>query len=77
MDLTGNDLALAQMAAQLAIAWHRRTPESDFRTKEMEKLGALCKKLDTILNENSGIIDATDGECEFEVRDYYEPRWSG
>lgn len=72
MIMTGNDFALAQMAAQLAMAWHKGTPESAFRDAEVRKLRALSAKLDKLLDDNRALVETSDGECEFEVRDYYD-----
>jgi hypothetical protein len=72
MLMTGNDFAQAHTAAQLAIAWHKKQPKSDFGKREIFKLTDLTKKLDKLLDDHRAIIEATDGECEFEVRDYQD-----
>lgn len=43
--LTGNDIALAQQAVQLAIAWHTARPTSGFGSKQIENLKALLPRL--------------------------------
>lgn len=46
--LTGNDLALAESAAQLAIAWWKEQPRSGFKTKQVAAYKALIGKLSAI-----------------------------
>jgi len=63
--LTGNEVALAQAAVQLAMAWHReKTADSDFGKREIEKLSALNLNLDGILNwaYPAGYDDPRDGD---------------
>lgn len=47
-DLSGDELALAESAVQLAISWHKKQPPSDYGRKEIEKLDALNAKLSAI-----------------------------
>lgn len=46
--LTGDDLALAESAAQLAMAWWRDKPASDYKKRQMAAYTALIKKLSAI-----------------------------
>lgn len=64
-DLTADDLACAQMAAQLAIAWHRQQETSDFTSAELQKLTALIKKLDSHLEWAKRYVptELTGDEC--------------
>lgn len=64
--LTGNEVAQAQMAAQLAVAWHRNQPKSEFSKREIEKLMALIAKLGGVLDwaYPKGYVDPHDGEEE-------------
>lgn len=61
---TGNEVAQAKMAAQLAIAWHRNQPESDFGNREIEKLTALIAKFGGVLDwaYPANYEDLLDGE---------------
>lgn len=47
--LTGNDVALAQMAVWLAVAYWKKQPPSDYGKEEIRKLQALGAKMDDIL----------------------------
>ena len=48
--LTGNDVALAQMAAQMTMAWWDKQPPSDYGSEQKRRLAELCDKLDRILD---------------------------
>lgn len=47
-DLTGNDLALAEMGVSHMINWWKGQPKSGTRTREIAKCEALNKKLSAI-----------------------------
>lgn len=71
MNLTGNDLALAQQATQMAIAWWREQsrPPSELATREIEKLDALNTKLGGILDGAEAWTESDDGEGSVMVID--------
>lgn len=48
--LTGNDLALAQQAVQINIAWWKKNGGGGHARSRISDLQALNKKLDGILN---------------------------
>jgi len=63
-ELTGNDIALANMELVLAIRWHEAQPKSDFNAKQIEKINALRAKLNRILDwaYPDGYEDVEDGD---------------
>ena len=63
--LTGNEIAVAQFGALLAISWWKKQKPSDHGRAEISKLEALAQKLDA-MNEyaypyNSVWVDADCG----------------
>lgn len=68
--LTGNDIALAQAACALAIAWHKAQPTSDFGRNEIAKLTALSKKFNDLLDwaYQAGEPDEIEGGNEVVMR---------
>lgn len=60
MHLTGNDLALAESGAQLAVAWWKNQPgRSAFKRKQIAAYTALIKKLSAI-NQHAYPYESSD-----------------
>ncbi len=62
-DLTGNDIALADMELALAIRWYEEQPKSDFNAKRIKGIRALREKLSRVLDwaYPEGYEDTHDG----------------